>query len=174
MFTKHFEKSLVTGPTSSTCYYLLLWARTDLSSTEFYVLLEIVSQHRSNVRAGSHSWRFLRKILGLLLLREVVSSLLKLHTQLFLSGKWPSIHLINKDEAERTEDVSVLVAVGNLRGVADKGAERWMLRKLKNSASSPATECLTPMPCNGTCLSLLYPPTPLFPFVLKSPPMWLP
>lgn len=152
----------------------LWWARADLSSMEVHFLLETVSQHHSSVGAGSHSWWVLRKILGLLLLREVVSLLLKLYTWLFLSGKWPSINLVNKDKAERTGDVSVLVAVGNLRGVADKGAERWTLRKLKNSAFSPASERLSPMPCNDACSSLLYPPTPLFPSVLKSPTMWLP
>ena len=88
----------------------------------------------------------------------------------FLSGKWLSIYLINRDKAERTQDLPV----GNLRGVADKGAERWTLRKLKNSASSPASECLIPIPCIGACASLLYPQTPLLPSILKSPSTWLP
>lgn len=61
----------------------------------------------------------------------------------FLSGKWPSIYLINRDKAEQTQDVSVLVAVGNLRGMADKGAERWLLRKL----------------CFQSCIRMPYPRT---------------
>lgn len=59
----------------------------------------------------------------------------------FLSGKWLSIYLINRDKAERTQDVSVLVTSEEwlIKGHKDERWENWrtLLPDLHQNALSP-------------------------------------